>query len=75
MARVLSIASLSTLTDLAAFIYYDGRFPSTHPGPASVGPIKDQRPGRRSHEENRVYPVQNYDILSVMLALVAGCDG
>ncbi|KRY15436.1 hypothetical protein T12_295 [Trichinella patagoniensis] len=29
MTRVPSIANPSTLTDLAAFIYYDGRFSST----------------------------------------------
>ncbi|KRX53057.1 hypothetical protein T09_10505 [Trichinella sp. T9] len=32
------------------------------------------RKSRRSQEENRVYRIQNYDILSVMSALVAGCD-
>ncbi|KRY07647.1 hypothetical protein T12_4899 [Trichinella patagoniensis] len=32
------------------------------------------RKSRRSQEENRVYPIENYDILSVMSALVAGCD-
>ncbi|KRX59905.1 hypothetical protein T06_12783 [Trichinella sp. T6] len=32
------------------------------------------RKSRWSQEENRVYRIQNYDILSVMSALVAGCD-
>ncbi|KRX69431.1 Retrovirus-related Pol polyprotein from type-1 retrotransposable element [Trichinella sp. T6] len=32
------------------------------------------RKSRWSQEENRVYRIQNFDILSVMSALVAGCD-
>ncbi|KRY04669.1 hypothetical protein T01_6134, partial [Trichinella spiralis] len=33
------------------------------------------RKSRRSQEENRVYPVQNYGILLVMSALARGYDG